>query len=218
MVESKPSNKCLSRCIEIADVVKSIEPSILQSSQAQAVVQNLVISAGWAKKYDKKCCLKKIFMNGGYKKKFEVNDRNLSQSYIDFVLSLLLVKIFPDLYAVPNMESFSNTLNTPEIILGGGSSEIIPIKRASDKLPTIKDLSSENSGTVSLLDILYPEIKSPNITRRNNLIKSRSDTSYDNSKYLPEQQNKLCLNRSRSEIPIIESIEASKIPLSEDSI
>jgi len=143
-VKSKPSNKSILRCKSIADTIKSIEPKILQSSQAHVVVQNLVTSSEWAKRYDKKCLLKKVFMSNSYKKKFKDNDRDLSRSYMDFVLSLLLVKIFPDLYASPDL------FIEPEINISSEFSE-------NDDT---KSCDSDDNNSVSLLDIIYPDIRS----------------------------------------------------------
>ena len=165
-VKSKPSNKSLLRCTSIADAIKSIEPKILQSSQAHVVVQNLVSSSEWAKKYDKKCLIKKVFMNNSYKKKFKDNDRDLSRSYMDFVLSLLLVKIFPDLYASPDTGSTSDLLHEHQINISSEFSENDDIKS------TNSDGDSDNNNPLSLLDIIYPDIRSHSNTNTNNINQS----------------------------------------------
>lgn len=91
------SSRCLvQRCSECVEDLQQIDHHILITGRSHRVVQVILDNIKWCSKYDSKCLLKRIVFNGTYRKKFEKCHHELSQYYYDFVLSVLITKLYPD--------------------------------------------------------------------------------------------------------------------------
>lgn len=96
-INSKHSHTLVKRCSEIVEDLQQMDHKILGTGRAQTVVQTVINSLNWAKKYEKKKIIIKIIFSNKYEKKFKDHHEYLTQYFNDLVLSTLLTRTYPDI-------------------------------------------------------------------------------------------------------------------------